>query len=58
MKIVGEEVDMKNSNAKKKKESLWKRRILTDISRLRKDLSRKEGWFAGRWKKDKKKEKD
>ena len=58
MKIVGEEVGMKKSNAKKKKEPFWKRRILTDISRLRKDLSRIEAWFAGRWKKDKKKEKD
>ena len=58
MKIVGEQVGMKKSNAKKKKEPFWKRRILTDISRLRKDLSRIEAWFAGRWKKDKKKEKD
>ena len=58
MRIVGEEVGMKKSNAKKKKEPFWKRRILTDISRLRKDLSRIESWFAGRWKKDKKKEKD
>ena len=58
MKIVGEEVGMKKSNAKKKKEPFWKRRILTDISRLKKDLSRIEAWFAGRWKKDNKKEKD
>ena len=58
MKIVGEEVGMKKSNAKKKNEPFSKRRILTDISRLRKDLSRIEAWFAGRWKKDKKKEKD
>ena len=58
MNIVGEEVGMKKSNAKKKKEPLWKRRIPTDISRLRKDLSRIEAWCAGRWKKDKKKEKD
>ena len=58
MKIVGEEVGMKKSNAKKKKEPFWKRRILKDISRLRKDLSRIEVWFAGRWKNDKNKEKD
>ena len=58
MKIVGEEIGLKKSNAKKKKEPFWKRKILTDISRLRKDLSRIEAWFAGRWKKDKKKEKD
>ena len=58
MKIVGEEVSMKKSNAKKKKEPFWKRMILRDISRLRKDLSRIEAWFAGRWKNDKNKEKD
>ena len=57
MRIVGE-VGMKKSNAKKKKEPFWKRRILRDISRLRKDLSRREAWFAGRWKNDKSKEKD
>ena len=58
MRIVGEDVDMKKSNAKKKKEFFWKRRILRDISRLRKGLSRIEAQFAERWKKDKKKEKD
>ena len=58
MKIVGEQVGMKKSNANKKIEPFWKRRILTDISRLRKDLSRIEAWIAGRWKKDKKKEED
>ena len=58
MRIVGEEVGMKKSNAKKKKEPFWKRRILRDIIRLRKDLSRIEAWFAGRWKNDKNKEKD
>ena len=55
MKIVGEEVGMKKSIAKKKKGTFCKRRILTDISRLRKDLSRIEAWFAGRWKKKKRK---
>ena len=58
MKIVGEEVVMKKSNAKKKDEPFWKRRIVKDISRLRRNLSRIEAWFKGRWKKDKKKEKD
>ena len=58
VKIVGQEVGMKKSNATKKKEPCWKRRILTDINRLRKDLSRIEEWFAGRWKKDKQKEKE
>ena len=57
MAIVGEEVSMKKLNAKKEKEPFWKRRTLTEFSRLRKDLSRIEAWFAGRWKKDKKKKK-
>ena len=57
-RIVGEEVGMKKSNSKKKKEPLWKRRILKGISILRKDLSRIEEWFAGRWKKNKNKEND
>ena len=48
MKIVGEEVGMKKPNTKKKKEPLWKRMILRDISRLRKDLSRIEAWFWGK----------
>ena len=58
VRIVGEEVGMKKSSAKKKKEPFWKRRILTDICRLRKDLRRIEAWFAGRCKKDKYKEKN
>ena len=58
MRIVGEEVGMKKAKAKKKKEPFCKRMILRDISRLRKDLSRIEAWFPGRWKKDEKKEKD
>ena len=58
MRIVGEEVGMNKSNAKKKKEPFWKRGILRDITRLWKDLSRIEPWFAGRLKKDKNKEKD
>ena len=58
MRMVGEEVVMQKSNAMKKKEPFRKRRILRDISRLRKDLSRVEAWFAERWKKDKNKEKD
>ena len=49
---------MKKSDTKNKKEPFWKRRILRDISRLRKDLNRMEAWFAGRWKKDNGKEKD
>ena len=57
LRIVEEDVGMEKSNAKMKKEPFWKRRILRDISRLRKDLSRIEAWFAERWKKDKKKEK-
>ena len=58
MRIVGEEVGIKKSNAKNKKESFWKRRILREISILRKDLSRIKAWFTRRWKKDKKKRKN
>ena len=58
MKIAGEVVGMKKSNAKKKKEPFWKRTILIDISRLRNDLGRIKAWFARRWKKVKTKEKD
>ena len=58
MRIVGEKVGMKKLNAKKKNETSWKRRVLRDISKLRKDLSRIEAWFSGRWKKDKSKVKD
>ena len=58
IEIEEEEVSMTKSNAKKKKELFWKKRILTDISKLRKDLSRIEAWFAGGWKKNQKKEKD
>ena len=56
MRIVGE-VGMKKSNANKKKEPIWKR-ILRDISRLRKYLSRIEASFTGRWKKNNNKRKD
>ena len=42
MRIEGEKVGMKKLNAKKKTEPFWKRRILRDTSRLRKDLSRIE----------------
>ena len=58
MRITGEGVGIKKSNAKKKKEPFWKRSILRDIRRLREDLSRVEAWFAGGWKKDKNKDKD
>ena len=58
MRIIGEEVNMKKSNEKLEKEPFWKRRILRDISGLRKNLSRIEAWLEGRWKKDKKKGKD
>ena len=58
MRIIGEEVNMKKSNEKLEKEPFWKRRILRDISGLRKNLSRIEAWLVRRWKKDKKKGKD
>ena len=48
MGIVGEEFGMKKINVKEKKEPFWKRRILSNICRLRKDLSRMETRFVGR----------
>ena len=35
-----------------------RKRILKNTNRLRKELSRIKSWFAGRWKKDNRKEKD
>ena len=55
--VEEEEVGMKKSNTKKEKEPLWKRRILRDVSSVRKDLSRIEAWFAEDGKRTKK-EKD
>ena len=40
------------------KEPYWKRRIENDITRLRKDLSRIEDWFKGRWTKKQTREKE
>ena len=48
MRIAEAEVAIKKSNTKTKKKPFWKRRILRDISRLRKDLNRIEAWFSGR----------
>ena len=57
--VVGEAMGAKERQQKKeKKEPYWKRRIIGDISRLRKDLSRIEAWFGGRWKRGKKRDKD
>ena len=36
-------------------EPFWKKHTESDIARLRKDLSRLDDWFKGKWKKDKKK---
>ena len=40
----------------RRKRSLWKRTILSDISRLEKDLSTIDAWFTWRRKKDKTKQ--
>ena len=48
--LVGEGVDAKEPKKKVEKEPYWKRRISSDIKRLRKDLSRIESWFKGEWK--------
>ena len=41
-------------SVKPQQEPFWKRRIESDIARLRKDLSRQNDWLQGKWKKDKK----
>ena len=42
---------------KPQQEPLWKRNIESDVPRLRKDFSRLDDWFKGKWKKDKKRKK-
>ena len=49
---------MKKSKTKKKMVPFWKRGNLSDSKKLGNDLSRTEAWLAGRWKKDKSKEKE
>ena len=41
-----------------KKEPYWKRRIMGDLERLRRDLGRIQAWFKGQWKKSKEGEKE
>ena len=48
--LVCEKVDVKTDHTINKKEPFWKRRIEKDIAILRKDLSRIDDWFKGRWK--------
>ena len=48
--LVGELVEAKDPAPSKEKIPYWKRRIENDLSRLRKDLSRIEAWFKGKWK--------
>ena len=43
-------------SAKPQQEPFWKKRIESDIARLRKGLSRLDGWFKGKWTKDRKEE--
>ena len=56
--LVGEMVGAKDPKTKGKKEPYWKRRIMRDLERLRKDLGRIQAWFQGQWKKPKEGEKD
>ena len=41
-------------SVKPQQEPFWKRRIESDIARLRKDLSHQDDWLQGKWEKDKK----
>ena len=45
-------------SAKPQQEQFWKRCIESDIARLRKDLNHLDNWFKGKWKKDKKTNKE
>ena len=56
--LVGELIGINKKKAKPRKEPFWKRRINDDIQKLRKDISRIEEWFKGRWKNSKIKEKE
>ena len=52
--IVSERKGIRKS-AKLQQKPFWKRRFKSDNARLRKDLSRLDDWFKGKWKKDKRK---
>ena len=54
--IVCERMGIRKS-VKPQPEPFWKRRIESDIARLREDLSRLDVWFTGKWKKDEKERK-
>ena len=47
--LVCEKIGVKTDHTINKKEPIWKRRIEKDIETLRKDLSRIDDWFKGRW---------
>ena len=55
--IICERMGIRKS-VKPQQEPLWKRLIESDIVRLRKDLSRLDDWFQGKWKKDKTRKKE
>ena len=57
--LMYKELGIKNNAQKTKaKEPYWKRRLENDIRKLRKELSRIESWFTGRWKKKNKEVKE
>ena len=55
--IVCERMETRKS-VKSQQELFWKRCTENDIARLRKDLSRLDDWFQGKWKKDKRRTKE
>ena len=55
--IVCERMETRKS-VKSQQELFWKRCTESDIARLRKDLSRLDDWFQGKWKKDKRRTKE
>ena len=48
--MVCEKVGIKTDHTRNKKEPFWNWRIEKDIAILRKNLSRIDDWFKGRWK--------
>ena len=52
--IVCERIGIRKS-VKAQQEPFWKIHVESDITKLRKDLSRLDDWFKGKWKKDEKK---
>ena len=56
--LVCEQLRVKERKKREEKEPYWKRHIEGDVKRLRRDLSKIEAWFKGKWKNGRKGEKE